>query len=209
MRSFCFDRSVSLLQAKSYLRDILAPSDQLTENRQLNCLEVMIEDKRSDLVFQYLKRRYPKVEVLGGNHHSPSLSECKIEIVESDLRDEVINEHGLGKRTVVKKGEFNTTSKKRSTMRLMEERWGALRFDQDSIEIKCSKRAAFIEVEVRMNSPSGMVATSLQVQPGVEFDLGQTVQDLTQKSRDLSTETGFLEKKTSGLRTRRIQATIR
>src|SRR5690606_19695080 len=73
LRSFCFDRSVSLLQAKSYLRDILAPSDQLTENRQLNCLEVMIEDKRSDLVFQYLKRRYPKVEVLGGNHHSPSL----------------------------------------------------------------------------------------------------------------------------------------
>lgn len=208
LRSFCFDRSVNLTQARSYVKTILKSSDSVGLRESYHCLEIPLEEARVTLVEKFLARRYPSVH-LSGSTASASKIECNIEIVESLNKDEVTDEKGIGSRTVLKRSQSNEAQKTTSTMRLGEGRWGTLEMNDNMVNIRCYKRASRWDIEIRVSSDQGFISTSLEVQSGQQIDLGQTVQDLKEKNRDLSIQSGVLQKDKTGQKTRRYSATIR
>lgn len=208
MRSFCFERSVSLSEAKSYVKGILNNQDQVGLRESMHCLEIPLEEARVNLVHTYLNRRYQHVSLVG--EQAPvSRVECQMEITESENRNEITNEAGLGKRTVLKRGNLQESSGTVSSMRLGEGRWGSLEINGTQVDLRCLKRGARWDIEVRMVSPKGFISTALEVAVGQEIDLGQTVQDLNNKNREISTQTGVVQKTTTGSRTRRYTLVIR
>lgn len=208
LRSFCFDRSVSLIQARAYVKTILKSSDSVGLREAYHCLEIPLEETRVSLVEKFLSRRYPSVH-LSGSMAAASKVECNIEIVESMNKDEVADEKGLGSRTVLKRSQSNAVQKTTSTMRLGEGRWGSLEMNDSMVNIRCYKRANRWDIELRVSSDQGFISTSLEVQSGQQIDLGQTVQDLKEKNRDLSIQSGVLQKDKTGQKVRRYSATIR
>lgn len=208
LRSFCFERGVSLLEAKSYVKGILNNQDKVGIRESMHCLEIPLEEARVSLVHTYLSRRYGHVS-LAGEQAPISNIECQMEITESESRNEVSNEAGLGKRTVLKRGNLTESSGTVSSMRLGEGRWGSLEINGTQVDLRCLKRGERWDIEVRMVSPNGFISTALEVARGQQIDLGQTVQDLNNKNREVSTQTGVLQKTIKGNRTRRYTLVIR
>lgn len=208
LRSFCFERGVSLAEAKSYVLGILNNQDKVGIRESMHCLEIALDEPRVGLVHSYLNRRYQRVSLVG--EQAPvSKVECQMEITESEDRNEVTNEAGLGKRTVLKRSNLTESSGTVSSMRLGEGRWGSLEVNGTQVDLRCLKRGERFDIEVRMISPKGFVSTALEVNRGQQIDLGQTVQDLNNKTREVSTQTGVLQKTTEGTRTRRYTLVIR
>lgn len=214
LQSFCLNQNVSLTEARSYVRDILMPQDKVGLRESMHCLEIVLDDARTELVEKYLKRRYGYVASSGvtanrSNDIPVARGECQMELKEisSLARDKTTI--AVGAANVLRQSSKNNEQVTNSSLRLGQGLWGKLQIDDQYIEIRCQQRGLVWQVDVRFMSNNSQLMTSLSMATGQEVDLGQTVQDLKKNNQSASTSSGVRVHKVEGKKTKRYLLTIR
>lgn len=207
---YCFEQKVSLNEAKAYVKDVLLPKDKVGIREIGHCLEISVSENRKELVMQYLTRRYGRVTQSGASSKR-DYQECLFEITQTMDGNRVEDELKVAsnRRTVVTRGEVTEGSKSVSTLRLAEGRYGSLEVNDTQIDLRCLQRGRGFELEVRMLTDKGNISTSIEIQKGVSIDLGQTVEDLNEKSRKVGVPVGVNYKKSTGKRIKRYSLILR
>lgn len=185
---FCLPQNVSLTQAKTYVQKILKNEDKVTINSSLHCLEIGIEQARSELVGKFLENRFGPVHQL--TSAAPS-SQCHIEIIASTDANIKNNTLVIGRKNKLSQSNSKAQNQVVSTLNILENHWATIEMDQVHTDVKCLKRGAHWQLEVRTGSEGAFLSTTINVETNQKVDLGNIVKDINQRRKNLSTDKGI------------------
>ncbi len=203
-QSYCFNRSVNLNEAERFVKNILTPSDKVRKNTALNCLEILIDSERVELVEKYLSSRYQT-----HTNFQQIQSSCDMEITEISVVNKQTDTVKIGRSNNIKRSNENNNNKTVSSIKTMTGKWSSIEMYDSSVDIKCDKRGVSYDIEVRIGSANGFLSTSRNVRVGETLDLGAIIKDINEKNKSVSIDQGLVNSKTNGQDRKTYQLTIR
>lgn len=200
LRGFCFKRHVSLNQVQSYLKQITAPGDVILKNTNKHCIEIGVSGKRMGLFDKFISMNYTVVSRYGGGVTAKG-QECLFEVENLRSLDRNRKDFSIGSKNRLRDSNQNEVAKSTSTLRVQEGKLAQLHVDSTLLTLSCNILGRVTEVEISLGSKRSNIITSVQMKRGQRVDLGRVVDDLSNKERNLSINTGASFSKTKGKRT--------
>jgi hypothetical protein len=200
LRGFCFKRHVSLGQVESYLKQITAPRDVILKNTNKNCIEIGVAGNRIYLYEKFISMNYTVVSRYGGGMIAKG-QECLFEVENISKLNRNKKDFSIGSKNRLRESQQNSTGKSTSTIRVQEGKLAQLHVESTILTISCNILGRVTEVDISLGSKRSHIITSIQMNRGQRVDLGRVVDQLSNKERNLSINTGATFSKTKGERT--------
>lgn len=213
---FCFNANVNLSSVKSYLGPILARGDRVYSRGIMNCVEIPKAESRFALFEKWLNRRYRiKSSYVGsGKSYQQTATNhvkanCKILIRKETKGQSTSNDISIQKNGRLSQTVTNSSGGVSSRLLLGTGKKGHIRVNSQRVGLVCTKKGADnYEIDVSLEARSGSVSTSVQVSRGNRINIGQVVEDLNNRSRNLDINRGANFKNTKGQTTHNYYLSI-
>jgi hypothetical protein len=199
MTGFCFDRSISLAAVKSYLSPILKPGEKVYPRASMNCIELDLSSARKGLFEKWINRRYRIEKLYSGNQvqdftveNNERLRHCRAQLRRvlkgKGSRDNIdIKKGGTAKRT-----EYRTEGTRSSNLLLGVGRKGHIEVNGNRVGLICFPRGVGrYEIDVSVIESNGnSLSTSIQVSSGSSVNIGEVVENIKRKGRNIDIRQG-------------------
>lgn len=201
---FCFNKKVSLAQVKSYLSPILMSKDKVYVRESGNCLEIPLSENRKNLFETYLGKRYDTTRVyrtdglIEKNQAISDMPQCRLQVEKITKSNLLEDEFSVGSKNRFKRTESKGHQKTTSSLLLTSGVKGSLAVNDQSIEISCHVYNERYRIEVALTSDAGGISTSVNTRKGGRLNLGQLVEELKNRSKNLDINKGLSYGKKKG-----------
>jgi hypothetical protein len=210
---FCFRPSVSLDRVVFGLKDFLVAKDRVHKRPSQNCIDVETTKIREDLINKVVRSKFSVVQSFSSGRGNNVVKEnCKIDVVSTGRSNTNTFSVNAGRKTNVQKSETQAQGKSTSKLLLGAGRSGRISIDGEVVSIKCLPLGGDrfeIEVFIQSKFKNSQISTSVSVVRNQPLDLGQLVEELNQKDRNLSINSGIQYKKSKGTSTKDYQLILR
>ncbi|WP_372655888.1 hypothetical protein [Halobacteriovorax sp.] len=195
LRQYCFNRSVSLDRVKIYLSQITLDKDIINLNNKKHCIDIGVDENRVELFQKYLSMNYEFRET---TESKVKRRECLFEVETIKNSFKKSSKVKLGKVIQLRNSQQNSEGKSISKIRVMERKLAKLVVNESLITVSCKIRGHYTEVDIRLADRKKSLSTSIQLSKSQRIDLANVVQDLSNKSSEVSISNGVQYSKTSG-----------
>ncbi|MCR9205047.1 MAG: hypothetical protein NXH75_10745 [Halobacteriovoraceae bacterium] len=207
MDVYCFKRSQSLDQIKSYLQTVTAPKDKIFKRESTHCLEIKISSNRKDLLEKWMYKKYRPLknynESRGTNMPAtstqPRSGTCRLKIETISSGNANTETYAVGKRNTVNKTNTKSSGRKVSSLLLGVGFSGYITVNDEKAELKCqSVGGAGYRVALSVQGGQNGIGTNLQVRKGQKLNIGDIVNDLKRKRKSIGLSKGVEVESTKG-----------
>lgn len=197
LTGFCFDSNVSLRAVKSHLRPILARKDKVFERQSINCLEISLDAARRDLFETWIYKRYKPIRiytsngVLEKNQAMGQMPMCRMMVEKTSRSNSTVDEVSAGSKNRLKRTQNTSSGVSRSSLVLTSGVAGRLRMNDQEISVTCHAFGSSYRVELALESGNSALSTSVNTSKGSRINIGQMVEDLNNRSKNLDINKGI------------------
>lgn len=195
LRQYCFSRDVSLDRVKIYLSQITLKKDIININNEKHCIDVGVDENRVELFQKYLSMNYKFEESVTSR---VKRKECLFEVETTKDSFKKSSKVKFGKVIHLGNTQKNSEGKSISKIRVMERKLAKLVVNESLITISCNIRGHYTEVDISLADSKTKLSTTVQLSKGQRIDLASVVQDLSNKSSEVSVSGGVQYSKTTG-----------
>jgi len=207
LKGLCFKASTSLDRVLMDMKALALPKDKFFKREAVNCIEVKLSDARFSLYQKYLKRKYLITRTYSGMDTGATRPQgltgqnCRIEIQKVSSDESTTKQFGLGKKTKLSKSQNSGSRTSTSRLLLASGQKSNMAMDGNSVDLVCWPSSdVTARIVVSLSYDSSRLSTTVSVRKGQKVNLGQIVDKLNDKSRDISLRRGLGYKKTNGQR---------
>lgn len=201
---YCFADGVSLDNAMSYLSNIKSPKDKFFKRESVNCLEVKGSAKTYGLYQRYLSKNFRILRSYKGSDTGMTMGSsipkgmCRIfvtKIGSKNLKTDIVK---IGRKGRVNRAESKGESKSVSNLVLTYGRRGTIRVNFEQVGVTCRKSGSGYQLSFDLNSNDTSLSSSAYVSTGRKLNLGGIVNDLSNKRKKVSIDSGVEFQKETG-----------
>lgn len=215
LTGFCFESNVSLSRVKSYLSPLLTSKDKVYKRESMNCLEISLSSGRRDLFETFLYRRYKPSRiyqtdgVVEKNQAMGKLPHCRIEIEKIGNSNSTNDELSVGSKNRLKRTQKRGQRTSKSSLLLTSGVKGTLQVNDQSVYVTCHVFGSQYRIELALSSDSSSLSTFVNTSKGNRVNIGEMVDDLNNRSKNLDINKGASFTKEKGKSTSTYYLTIR
>jgi len=204
LTGFCFEKNVSLRTVKSYLQPILAKSDKVFERQSMNCIEVALDASRKDLFETWIYRRFKPSRIYTSNgvvekkQAMGQMPMCRMMVEKTNRSDSTIDEVSAGSKNRLKRTQNTSTGVSRSSLVLTSGIAGRISMNDQQVLVTCHVFGSSYRVELALESGNSALSTSVNTSKGSRINIGQMVEDLNNRSRNIDINKGIGYQKGKG-----------
>lgn len=191
MSSFCFERNVSLQEARQSLSILLLPKDVVALRSVDNCLDIITSGTRAALFLKYLSKRYQLIKESGAENQNfdqnKPETDCRLELKTTKKMKNESFKAGIGEKNNLNKAMSKTDSESTMEMLLGAGYPGMIEVGDEKLSLLCrltsagSAQLTFSYVDKFKASATSEV----QVQRGVWLNIASIKKDLADKSHTI------------------------
>ncbi len=207
LKGYCFKATTSLDKVISQMNAFALPQDKIFKRESLNCIEVKLSDARHNMFVTILEKKFPLTRTYGGAK-SKSLAtkysqknNCKIEILKVTNKSAKGNSAKVGPKSNLSKSVSKGSRTTSSRLLLAPGRSANISLDGTSVDIKCYPSGnSMARVDVSLSYDASRLISSINTRKGKRVNLGQIVDKLNDKSKEISLRRGLEYKKENSKR---------
>lgn len=184
----CFSSKSVARSALTEISFIKAKEDRI--KTQGHCVDFYINKVREELYTKFLQVKFGGKYKLSNSMPSDT-KQCKLELIKDEVTSGDNNTFKIGTR--VKLNKQNNKSKSRSAMSIYISHGttGAMVVDNERYTIACKVTGAGYNLTIKTTSPDITLSTSRFVPFGGSIELGDFIQNSTDKLNEVSTKRGI------------------
>lgn len=155
------------------------------------CIDFYIDQTREGLYQKFLQVKFMGQYNLSSSETSQDERQCKLEIIETQklLRNNLIIE--TSKNHLLSQSNRNKNLISTMNMYISHNMSGSMIIDNESIKIHCRVVKNGYNLKISANSDNFTLETSRYISKGSIIDLGDFIQDLDNKNKELSLSKGI------------------
>jgi hypothetical protein len=204
LKGYCFESNVSLKAVRSHLSAILSPRDEVFERPSMNCIEVTISSTREELFETWIYKRFKPIRiyrtdgVVENNQTMGQMPMCRMTVERVSRSDSSIDDVSVGSHNKLKNTRSKSNGVSQSSLLLTSGVRGRLRMDDQEVFVTCHVFGTNYRVELSLDSSNSSLSTSVNTTKGSRLNIGQMVEDLNNRSRNIDIKKGVNYQKQKG-----------
>jgi hypothetical protein len=195
LKGFCFKATTSLNQVLSEIRSISLPKDKFFKRESINCIEGKLSNSRFNLFKTILGKKFLLVRTYSGANSDTQqvyskIRNCKIEIQKTVTSKGKSNRVGLNNGLKISEGRNSGSRTTTSRMLMAEGRESSIGVNDSLVYVSCWPNDVSARINISLSSGNSNLSTSITTRKGKKVNLGQIVDSLKNKNRDISLKNG-------------------
>lgn len=193
--TYCFNSMAARDQAARSLKSITVSSDQLWKQDLSPCLKVEHKSHRKQLFDQYLRSRFQLESTYSAGKRGSGQDYVARNV--TIIVEGIANEQGstetwrAGKKSDVSRVETKAKGNSNTKLVLGLGLPGRIRMDDQEVYATVRSRGISYEIEFSMDRESTGISTTVSVKTGEKINLGDIVETIDRKNRELNIAKGI------------------